>query len=64
MGRKTKLTLKIKSIIKVKANNVAHSSFAPDKVNFLNTEIYQDKYFKINYKTLDYALTGYLAILR
>ena len=51
-------------IIKVKANQVAHMSFAPDKVNYLNTEIYQDKYFKINYKTIDYALTGYLAIVK
>ena len=52
------------SIIKIKANQVAHNSFAPDKVNYLNTEIYQDKYFKINYKTIDYALTGYLAIIK
>lgn len=52
------------SIIKIKANKVAHSSFAPDKVNYLNTEVFQDKYFKINYKTIDYALTGYLAIIK
>ena len=51
-------------IIRLKANNVAHTSFAPEKVNYLNTEIFQDKYFKINYKTIDYALTGYLAIMR
>lgn len=51
-------------IIKIKANQVSHSSFAPDKVNFLDTEIYQDKYFKISFKTIDYALTGYLAIVK
>ncbi len=51
-------------VIKIKANSVAHTSFAPDKVNYLNTEVFQDKYFKICYKTIDYALTGYLAIMR
>ncbi|MCR4881596.1 MAG: hypothetical protein K6A44_06570 [bacterium] len=52
------------TMLQIKANLVAHSSFAPDKVNYLDTEVYQEKYFKINYKTIDYALTGYLAIVK
>ena len=50
-------------VVKVKANKVTYMSFAPDKVNYLNTEIYQGKYYKINFKNIDYALTGYLAIM-
>ena len=50
-------------VVKVKANKVAYMSFAPDKVNYLDTEVYQGKYYKINFKNIDYALTGYLAIM-
>ncbi len=51
------------TIIKVKANKTSHMNFCPEKVTCLETEIYQNKYYKINYKTLDYAVSGYLAII-
>lgn len=52
------------TILKIKANKTSHMNFCKDKVNCLETEIYQDKYFKINFKTIDYALNGYLAIIK
>ena len=48
------------SIIKIKANKVSHMDFCPDKVNCVKTEEYQKKYFKISFKTIDYAVVGYL----
>ena len=51
-------------ILQVKANKTSHMNFCKDKVNCLETEIYQDKYFKINFKTIDYAVSGYLAIVK
>ncbi len=52
------------TIMRVKAQKTSHMSFCPDKVNCLETEVYKDKYYKINYKTIDYAVTGYLAIVK
>jgi len=52
------------TILTIKANKTSHMNFCKDKVNCLETEIYQDKYFKINFKTIDYAVTGYLAIVK
>jgi len=52
------------SIIRVKANKVSHMDFCADKVNCLETKIYQDKYFKINFKTIDYAVSAYLTIVK
>ena len=51
-------------IMKIKAQKTSHLSFCPDKVNCLETETYQSKYYKINYKTIDYALTGFLTIIK
>ena len=51
-------------IIKIKAQKTSHLSFCPNKVNCLETEIYQNRYYKINYKTIDYALTGFLTIIK
>ncbi|MCQ2957621.1 MAG: hypothetical protein MJ180_01825 [Candidatus Gastranaerophilales bacterium] len=51
-------------IVRVLANQVPHTSFAPNKINAINTEIYKDNYFKINFKTIDYALSGYLTIVK
>lgn len=50
-------------IIKVKASKTSHMNFCPDKVSCIETEIYQDKYYKVNFKTIDYAVTAYLAIV-
>ena len=47
----------------LKANKISHMDFCGDKVNCMETEIYQDKYFKINFKTIDHALSAYLAIV-
>ncbi len=52
------------TIMKVKARKTSHMNFCPDKINCVETMTYQDKYFKINYKTIDYAVTGYLAIMK
>lgn len=52
------------SVAKIKAQKTSHLNFCPDKVTCLETKIYQNKYFKINYKTIDYAVTGYLAIIK
>ncbi len=49
---------------KIKATKVSHMDFCPDKVNCLESETYQDKYFKINFKTIDYAVQGYLTIIK
>ena len=52
------------SVVKVLANKVPHSSFAPDKINMIKTEIYKEDYFKISFKTIDYAVAAYLTILK
>lgn len=51
-------------ILKVKANKVSHMDFCPDKVNCVEAETYQDKYYKINFKTIDYAVRAYLTLLK
>ena len=38
--------------------------FCPDKVNCVEAETYQDKYYKINFKTIDYAVRAYLTLLK
>ena len=50
------------SVMQVKAIKTSHMNFCPDKVSCIETEIYQDKYYKVNFKTIDYAVTAYLAI--
>ena len=51
-------------IVKVLANKIPHSSFAPDKINMIQTEVYKEDYFKISFKTIDYAVSAYLTIMK
>jgi len=51
-------------ILKVKANKVSHMDFCPDKVNCVETETYQNQYYKINFKTIDYAVRAYLTLVK
>ena len=51
-------------IMKVKATKVSHMDFCPDKVNCVETQTYQNQYYKINFKTIDYAVRAYLTLLK
>jgi len=51
-------------VVKVKSSRVKHSSFCPDNVKCMKSEIIDDKYLKIYYKDLETALVGYLYILK
>lgn len=48
------------TIIRINATKVSHMDFCPDKVNCVKTEDFQAKYLKISFKTIDYAIVGYL----